>query len=91
MVNKGKPRDKQFYSVSEAAKLLGISRIAVHKRIKNGKIAATKVGRAYVISAKALGTLATGVLTDKLKTEIAKGVSKVVKEYGETLKMLGRE
>lgn len=41
---------KKLLSTSQVAEILGISRIAVHKRIKAGKLKATKVGRNYVIN-----------------------------------------
>jgi len=46
------PEDKRFYSVPEAAKKLGVSRIAVFKRIRKGDLKAMRIGRAYVISQK---------------------------------------
>ena len=39
----------QYISVMEAAKQLGISRIAVFKKIKNGQIRAERMGRSYSI------------------------------------------
>lgn len=43
-----------YLSVSQAAERLGVTRQAVLKRIRAGKLPATKVGRAYVIPAIAL-------------------------------------
>ncbi len=40
---------KEYYSIPELAKHLGISRIAVFKQIKRGKINAIKIGRSYAI------------------------------------------
>ena len=42
----------EFLSVSQLAKILKISRVAVLKRINRGAINATKVGRAFVIRKK---------------------------------------
>jgi excisionase family DNA binding protein len=42
-------------SVAEAAERLGVTRQAVLKRIRNGRLPATKVGRAYVVPEYALG------------------------------------
>jgi excisionase family DNA binding protein len=39
----------EFLSVSQLAKLLKISRVAVLKRINRGAIKAVKVGRSFVI------------------------------------------
>ena len=43
---------KDFYTTSELAKILGISRIAVFKRIKNSSIKAQKAGRNFVVFKK---------------------------------------
>jgi excisionase family DNA binding protein len=40
---------KKFITTTELAKRLGISRIAVFKRIKKGKIDVVKFGRDYLI------------------------------------------
>ncbi|MEA3249322.1 MAG: helix-turn-helix domain-containing protein [Patescibacteria group bacterium] len=82
---------KMSYSVLELAKILGISRIAVFKKIKNGTIKAEKVGRNYVIKHEDVEHLIPEILSDKLKEEIETSVGRVVKEYGETLKKLSRE
>jgi len=47
--------EKKFISTTEAAKILGISTVAVFKKIKSGALPAQKVGRNYVIDAKDLG------------------------------------
>jgi len=84
-----------YLSVAELAKELGISRIAVFKRIKKGQIPAERVGRAFVISAEVandiLNKKTDEILTADKKEEIEKAVHKVVEEYGETLKLLGKE
>lgn len=93
MENKGK---KAIYiSIAELAKMLGISRIAVFNKIKKGQIPAEKIGRSYAISMEHVNEIISGsnssVLTEDKKSEIKKAVEKVVKEYGETLKLLGKE
>jgi excisionase family DNA binding protein len=40
---------KDYYSLTEVAQKLGISRQAVHKRIKKNKLKAVKVGTTYII------------------------------------------
>lgn len=79
--------NKNFLSVRELADLLGISRIAVFKKIKKGQIKATKIGKNYVIEVKNLAKNNTS----SEKKSLTKAVKKVVKEYGETLKLLGNE
>lgn len=83
--------NKEFFTVKELADILNISRIAVFKKIQKGEIRAEKAGKVYIVSKKNLPGIITGELTDKLKNEISIAVSRVVKEYGETLKMLGKE
>jgi excisionase family DNA binding protein len=82
-------KEKRFLSTTELAKILGISRIAVYKRIKSGKIKAIKNGRNFIIDKKDWSNILEKKLTKKEKSEIEKAVKKTVKEYGETLRMLG--
>jgi len=81
-------KNKKFLSTTELAKLLGISRIAVYKKIKKGEIKAMRVGRNFVIDKKNLGNILGQELTEKERKEIEKAVKKVVKEYRETLRLL---
>jgi len=83
--------DKKFYTVRELADLMKISRIAVFKKVQKGQIKADRVGKTYLISSKEAAKFFSDGLTDKLKKEIENGVKKVIKEYGETLKLLGKE
>ena len=82
---------KKLFSTMEIAKILGISRIAVFKKIKSGEIKATKVGRNYVIPDKVLTQVLGKKLTANQKKEIEAAVRKTVKEYGDVLQRLGRE
>lgn len=84
-------KEKEFLSTTELAKLLGISRIAVFKKIKKGEIKATKVGRNFIINKKDLGDIFGKVLSPKNKKIIDRAVSRTAEEYGETLKLLGNE
>lgn len=85
----------KYISVAELAKMLGISHVAVFKKIKKGQIPAEKIGRSYAISmehvSEIMGNPDASVLTESKKAEIKKAVEKVVKEYGETLRLLGKE
>jgi len=82
---------KKFYSVAEVALMLGISRIAVFKKIKAGVIRAIRIGRAYGIPHEELKIILGESLTGKQKKDIETGVKKAVKEYKETFRMLGNE
>lgn len=82
----------RFISTKEAAKLLGISRVAVFKKIKKGEIKAEKVGRNYIIETAYLPPeLFSSGTHEKNHDEIAEAVKKTVREYGETLRLLGKE
>lgn len=83
--------EKELLSTAEIARILGITPVAVFKRIKSGKIKAEKVGRNYVIRRQDLPEILGTVLTPNQKKEIETGVKKVVKEYGETLRLLGKD
>jgi excisionase family DNA binding protein len=84
-------KNKELMSIVQVAKLLGISRIAVYKKVKKGQIEAIRIGKAYAIPARNLGNILEASLTEKQKTQIEEAVAKTVREYGETLRLLGRE
>lgn len=85
-------RKNHFISTTELAKALGVSRVAVFKKIKKGDIQAQKVGRNYIIDTDTLPPeLFEEPLGEKNKQEITQAVKKTVKEYGETLRLLGKE
>jgi excisionase family DNA binding protein len=87
MVNKPK---NTFLSTSEAAQILGISRIAVFKRIKAGTISAHKVGHRYVIDSNQLEFLTKKLApADRKRIEVA--VKRTLQDYGDVIKKLGRE
>lgn len=80
-----------YISTTEAAKRLGISRIAVFKKIQQGHIKAHKVGRNFVIDEQLIGHNLEQKLDAGGKRTIDAAVKKVVREYGKTLKLLGQE
>ncbi|MBU4205048.1 helix-turn-helix domain-containing protein, partial [Patescibacteria group bacterium] len=72
-------KNKEFLSTAELAKILGISRVAVFKKIKKGKIKAMKVGRSFIIRKKNLtGILPMGISDEDWET-FRKGSSGVYK------------
>jgi excisionase family DNA binding protein len=81
-------QDKRYISTSEAAEILGISRIAVFDRIKRGKIPAKKAGRNFIIEKNQIVKSKDTELTDKEKEVINKAVDRTLKDYSETLKQL---
>lgn len=83
----------KLYSAPEVAQLLGISNVAVFKKIKEHKIMANKVGGVYVIKGEDLAEYInpSKEFTEKKKQLIEDIVKKVVKEYGVALRKLGKE
>lgn len=81
----------RYLTVSQLAEILGVSRIAVHKRIKNGDIKAEKIGNIYVIPKSYVSEILGETLSPYRKKIIKKAVHKAVKEYGEVLIKLGNE
>ncbi len=82
---------KNFYSTTEAAIILNISRISVFRRIKLGKLKATKIGRNFVISHEDL----LEALGDKIgplkKEQIEKAINRAMKDYKEVFERLAKE
>lgn len=87
-------KENEYISLAEAAKMLDISRIAVYKKVKSGKIKAIKIGRSFAILKDHLQRSLVDVTGSPLKEEekrgIEKAVRRTVKEYGEVLKRLGK-
>ncbi len=80
-----------YISAPELAKLMGVSRITIFKKIKAGKIHAQKVGRNYIIPAEEIAIAVGELVSPKKKEEIEKVVKRAVKEYREAFQLLGRE
>ena len=83
--------DKKFLSTGDLARILGVSRIAVFRKIQKGYIKATKVGRNYIIDPYDVGNILGTSLTSEDKQTVDTAVKKAVSEYGETLRLLGAE
>lgn len=84
-------KKNKYVTIPELAKILGLSRITVFKKVKKGEIKAIKVGRNYAISRKNLESLLGTILGEAEKKEIDRAVKKTVREYGETLRLLGTD
>lgn len=83
--------NERFLTIPELAKLLGISRIAVYNRVKKGQISAKKIGKTYIIMDRTIGNILGKNVTRSEKKWIDSAVRKTVQEYGEVLKLLGKE
>lgn len=85
---------KDFYSTTEVAELIGLSRISIWNKVKKGHIKAKRAGRAYLIpKSEVVRLLPTNDAPSEecREKEIRNAVKQVVKEYGATLKKLGEE
>lgn len=83
--------NKQYYSTSEVADILRISRISVFNRIKRGQLKAEKVGRNYIIKNESLIEALGQSIGKEKKAHIEKAMDKALKEYAATFKLLGKE
>lgn len=84
-------KEKEFMSIPQLARLLGISRIAVYQKVKKGEIEAVRVGRNYAIPKERVADILGKTLKETDKKKIDRAVKKTVAEYGEALKRLGDE
>lgn len=82
---------KKSLSIPELAGFLGVSRIAIFKRVKKGDINAEKIGGRYIIPYLEVKKILEEKIGRKEKDLLERVVKRAVKEYGETLKMLSRE
>ncbi len=80
---------KKYFTTSEVARMLGVSRITVFRKIKARKIKAEKFGRNFMVPVDQF--IRNEELTEDKKLEINKIIDKAVKEYGETFRLLGKE
>ena len=80
-----------YITIPQLAEILGISRIAVYKKVKKGEIKAIRIGRNFAIPKKYIADILGKELKEKDKKEIDKAIKKTIKEYGEVLRLLGRE
>ncbi|MFH1412294.1 MAG: helix-turn-helix domain-containing protein [Candidatus Omnitrophota bacterium] len=87
--------NKEYMSTTELAKILGVSRITVYKRIKKGDIKAEQIGKNFAIAKKEvkrlIGDIVGHPLNNEEKANIDNIVGRTVREYGEVLKLLGKE
>jgi excisionase family DNA binding protein len=81
----------KYITTAKLADLLGVSHVAVWKRVKKGQIKAERIGRMYVITDKEVAHILGKQPTAKEKGQIQRAVKKAVKEYGEVLRKLGEE
>jgi excisionase family DNA binding protein len=86
----------ELISVPQMAEMLGISRIAVFNKIKNGKLKAMKAGRNYVIEKGyaeeyAREYKASHGLSEGQKALIDRVVHRAMTDFGDSFKRLAKE
>ena len=84
-------KKQEYLTIPQLAKMLGISRIAVYRKVKKGQIKAQKIGRSYAIPRKLIAGPGSSKLTEKDKELITAAVRKTVRDFGEAIRLLGRE
>lgn len=57
--------EREYYSIPEAAALIGISRIAVFKRVKKGQMKAIRFGRNWAVPAAEISRVTAGAAAFK--------------------------
>lgn len=82
---------KKYFTIPEAAKLMGISRIALYKQVKAGKVQAERTGKIYMLASDDISEILGKKLSKKDVEKIDRAVDMIFKEYGEALKLLGKE
>ncbi|UCF79225.1 MAG: helix-turn-helix domain-containing protein [Candidatus Eiseniibacteriota bacterium] len=82
---------EKYITIPELAELLGVSRIAIYRRVKKGQIPAVKIGRTYAITDRTIIDILGKRISAKGRKRIDAAVRRTVREYGEVLKKLGRE
>ena len=83
--------NQDLLSTSQVAEILNISRIAVFKMIKRGKLKAFKIGRNYAIPRSELGNVFETELSKSSRLTMTRAINRVMRDYLETLKLLAKE
>jgi len=86
-----KEETSKYLTISELANILGVSRIAIYKRIKSGEIEAERAGNIYIIPKSTVAEIFGEKISAYWKKVIDKAVHKAVTDYGEVLMKLGDE
>lgn len=81
----------EYITIPQLAKLIGLSRIAVYNKVKKGEIKAIRIGRNFAIQKRYLENIQGNELKEDDKIIIESAVKKTVKDYGEVLRLLGKE
>ena len=80
----------EYLSIPQAAKELGINRVVLYRKVKEGSIIAIRVGKSYIIHRSQINPVHRS-LTEADKRRIEKAVTRVVQEYKDVLQWLAKE
>jgi len=83
-------KDKKFLTTKEVAAIFKITDRHVRRLIKANIIPAKKIGRNFIIEAEQLNPIFQKATASE-KEFVHKTMNKIIKDYGETLKLLGNE
>lgn len=83
--------NQEYITTKEAAKILGISRVHVVRKIKKGDISAVKVGYSYIIPKESLFSAISKSLNKEEQDRVSMAVEKTITAYGGVLQKLGKE
>lgn len=79
---------KEFLTIPEFAKEIGLSRSQVFRLVQSGKIKAERFGKLHLIPVEELNRI-TGEISVGDRKLIAEGVKKVMSDYGVVIRDLG--
>ena len=82
--------EAEYLSIPQAAKELGVSRVVLYRKVKEGTVVGLKVGRNYIIHRSQINPIHKPI-TEADKKRIERAVTRVVKEYGDVLRWLAKE
>ena len=82
---------KKYITIPELAKLLGVSRGAIYKRVKKGEIPSIRPGREYLICDPDVQRILGKRMSKKDKDQVERAIRRTVDEYGDVLKWLSKE
>lgn len=83
-------KEKKFFTTRDVAEIFKITDRHVRRLIKANIIPAKKIGRNFIIEAEQLNPIFQKATTLE-KEFVRRTMDKIIKEYGETLRLLGNE
>ena len=79
---------EKYITIPRLAKLVGVSRISIYKKVKKGEIPAIRIGRNYAITDQTIAQVLGEELSEEGEKKVAAAVNKTVEQYGEVLREL---